>query len=327
MKQERSRKTLKFVKGLMEFETNRFPLDEHKEGIFTIYDHHQVILIDEGRGEVSVNIGYKKAREDLIDRLSTVAKKLRKKVDGAKIVGVSRLHGRLETKLVLDTKVDPHTINIADSTIPSEIAKRVIREIKKELGSSIKIESQLEDRRVNPFWIENGIRNFLKLEDYLKALKECVDEPLDGVLGHPFEWKLGLYDNWRILVNCRVIQIAEFFEKVGYDKNSDYSDDGKHFVQKIAEGAVYFDVQELNGKRFDLPYNSIVNIYPRTAGKITDRAAGWKAQAHIIGETGNFILENDLEAYLPKTRPTPTFNKIPKDPNKILDRIRERGII
>ncbi len=301
--------------GELDFRPDSLELRSENLGVFLAFSFHEVAL--EARdNQVLVHVNYKSADEVFYGGHDIHQRQWPKNVSG-KIIARGRFHRDSLNNIVIDDSWDRNYHHY--SSIPKEVAEDVL----KLLGNHLKangitfneISSEVDERVLDKYWIVNGIRSFMTLDDYLTKIRDCSDGDRDLRYNHPLEWKHGLYDNWPIGlhgstdVNTERVQLRNHLLGKGY--TSDPRSKGDLFGT-CPVGAVYILFDSYQPPQ---PYTFGVRLCPRDRIKNRfeeDDSPIWQLQARIIRDIGEYAIDRDLPVFLPKTRPVPTFyGKIP----------------
>jgi hypothetical protein len=296
--------------GKLEFREDSLVARPENYGPLSVFSFHEVTL-ESREDQLLINVRYKDASEHVYRPQEITG-------SNGKVVASGRLHLDSTGNLVIDDCWDFKYNH--QTSIPREVAETALGLLQNYLhqrGVSIKgISAEVDERVIDPFWINRGIRSFMSLDDYLARIKACTDEERDLSYDHPLEWKHGLYDNWLIAIqdSGNMERDSQALRKHLLGKGYEIDQTApEELIAKCPIGIVAI-LPKYNPQG---PYTFGVLLCPRDSVENRfeqDDSPIWKLQSQVIQDVGEFVLERDLPAYLPKTKPVPTFHgKVPEN--------------
>jgi len=163
----------------------------------------------------------------------------------------------------------------------------------------------------------------MKLEEYLKAIKECPDEMIDytALSGMKFknhkltaEW--GVYDNYSILLNANIKDVVRYLsESSKYFHQNNYPNNIGAPRFHYIPGTVIIPIHSRGGDWNEKHYSIQITLHPYQDKKI-ENISFTRAIAMVIDDIGQFILKENISACIPTSRGWKYLDE--KDPSRIV---------
>lgn len=177
----------------------------------------------------------------------------------------------------------------------------------------------------------------MKLEEYLKAIKECPDEKvtLDGRACHKLTLQYGIYDNFQIHTKADYDKVVEDFRKNPNwrQRGKSKHDDGTlNNTFNYVPGTIMIQIQnsvpdyrEIYPEILPEFFNMRFLLHPYQERKI-ERLSEFKALAIAVSEISNYLRVNNFPIFFPESKgPTKKHGSLQRVywPDKLHDEIQK----